>query len=214
MKRFHLEAGPSGRSSSVSPSPSPVPRLIVFDLDNTLWTPELYELWSAPKANRDICLFKGAEKVLAELLSDPKWKGTRAAAASRATRTGWANNLLDTFSVTVQKEGKSRQGSQEVPIGPLFPFREVYSGSKTAHLSQIQRQSGVSYSDMIFFDDWYENCDAVSSLGVFSVVVNDGIKEADWEEALREWERLKREQPNEMGCVWMRRRKQQNSRYW
>eukprot|EP00956_Cyclotella_meneghiniana_P026797 scaffold58775_cov39-Cyclotella_meneghiniana.AAC.2 len=65
---------------SSSPSSShlnSMPSLIVFDLDNTLWTPELYQLRSiarsnqTPVAHRDVKLFDGAHAILQHIKADP-----------------------------------------------------------------------------------------------------------------------------------------------
>jgi hypothetical protein len=37
------------------------------DQDNTIWTPELYQLRGSPKAGKDIWLFDGARDALHEL---------------------------------------------------------------------------------------------------------------------------------------------------
>ena len=67
------------------------PRLIVFDLDNTLWTPELYQLKRTPKAGKDIWLFEDARDILYELATDRvAWESTRVAIASRTNKVDWA----------------------------------------------------------------------------------------------------------------------------
>ena len=77
-------------ASKKSPLQS-VPSLIVFDLDNTLWTPELYQLRSIarqnkiPVAHKDVKLFDGAYNVIQQIKSDPdgKFANTKFAVASR-----------------------------------------------------------------------------------------------------------------------------------
>ena len=55
------------------------PKLIVFDLDNTLWQPELYQMrGKKPKANKDIKLTAGALDALHDLAGDG-WEKTQAA---------------------------------------------------------------------------------------------------------------------------------------
>ena len=78
--------------------PTPFGRLLVFDLDHTLWTPELYKLRRlegyetaappGPTAGEDVRLFPGAAAVLEELATSPKWRGTTCACASPAVRSG------------------------------------------------------------------------------------------------------------------------------
>ena len=58
--------------------------VLVFDLDNTLWQPELYQMrGKKPKANKDIKLTAGALDALHDLAGDG-WEKTQAAVASRA----------------------------------------------------------------------------------------------------------------------------------
>ena len=49
------------------PPGAATPKLIVFDLDNTLWSPELYQLRKKPKANKDVRLCAGAVDALYDL---------------------------------------------------------------------------------------------------------------------------------------------------
>lgn len=51
----------------------------------------------------------------------------------------------------------------------VFSFSEIYTGSKVRHFGAIRKNSGVPYEDMIFFDDWDQNCKDVGSLGVTCV---------------------------------------------
>lgn len=159
-----------------------VPKLIVFDLDNTLWTPELYQLRKLqrnnqfPVANKDVKLFPAAAKILAELAeggnSTTTFADTKFAIASRTQSGEWAHDLLDQFG-----------------IRDLFEYVEIFSGDKKRHFANLRRDSGIDYSDMLFFDDSrdgrYGNCVPVSSLGVLSVHCPNGIyDESVWNNAL------------------------------
>ena len=72
------------------------PKLIVFDLDNTLWTPELYKLRRLPNyasagppgpiADQDVKLYAGARAALEELATDEAWADTSLACASRTNK--------------------------------------------------------------------------------------------------------------------------------
>lgn len=56
-----------------------------------------------------------------------------------------------------------------LPMRSVFSFSEIYTGSKVRHFTQIRKNSGVPYEDMIFFDDWDQNCKDVGSLGVVCI---------------------------------------------
>merc|ERR1712185_737784 len=80
-------------AATLLPPNAQLPQLVVFDLDNTLWTPELYTLRNLPNydaagppgpiANEDVWLLDGAAASLHELATCERWAGVRVAVASR-----------------------------------------------------------------------------------------------------------------------------------
>mmetsp|Transcript_3509 Transcript_3509/g.7086 ORF Transcript_3509/g.7086 Transcript_3509/m.7086 type:complete len:480 (-) Transcript_3509:7-1446(-) len=160
-----------------------VPSLIVFDLDNTLWTPELYQLRKLqrnnqyPVAHKDVKLFPAARDVINAIKKDPenKFSNTKFAVASRTKSVEWAHDLLDQFE-----------------LRDLFHYVEIFPGNKKQHFRNLKEQSGLNYHDMLFFDDArdgkYGNCEPVSSLGVLSVHCPSGIyEEKIWSNALEHY---------------------------
>lgn len=153
------------------------PALIVFDLDNTLWTPELYQLRKlqaeyrkqgsnsevVPIAGKDVKLFEGASKILQSIRNSPEeWKDTKFAVASRTKSGPWAEHLLNQFELT-----------------NLFHYIEIFPGDKTKHFLNLKEKSGISFNEMLFFDDSrdgkYGNCVPVGQMGVMSVHCPGGI---------------------------------------
>lgn len=161
-----------------------VPSLIVFDLDNTLWTPELYQLRTIarqnkiPIAHKDVKLFDGAHKVIRQIKSDPKFANTKFAVASRTKSVDWAHSLLTQFE-----------------LRDVFDYVEIFPGNKEQHFNNLRRDSGIDFHEMLFFDDArdgkYGNCLPVASLGVLSVHTPNGLyEESIWHNALdhyKEW---------------------------
>jgi magnesium-dependent phosphatase 1 len=149
-----------------------LPRVIVFDLDNTLWTPELYQLRRlqqqslTPVAGKDVKMFEGAIKVIDEIiptLTHPETgKPPMLAIASRTQSVAWAESLIDQFELRER-----------------FHAIEIFPASKTQHFSNIQQQTKVPFHEMMFFDDTrdgkYGNCIPVASLGVFCVHCPNGV---------------------------------------
>jgi len=178
---------------------SKLPSLIVFDLDNTLWTPELYQIrnlsGSEPIANRDVQLFGDVFSILQELSTATKWESTLLAVASRTNKPHWARALLHQFRIG---EGPG------VSLHDLFNYKEIYPGAKTAHFASLHNQTGIPYEDMLFFDDArdgkFGNCDAVAKLGVMSVYVPNGITYVAWENAIRSFATAK-SSGMRMGCI-------------
>lgn len=160
------------------------PKLIVFDLDNTLWTPELYTLRSLerqsrnPVANRDIRLFLDVPQILDRIKRDPDLSETKLGLASRTTQVRWAHSLLEQF-----EEFKTPE-----PPSSIFSFIEIYPGSKIQHFEKIRAASGIDYKDMLFFDDArdgkYGNCVPVARLGVTAAYCPHGMTMAIFENAL------------------------------
>jgi len=152
-----------------------LPRVIVFDLDNTLWTPELYRLrhlersGQTPVAGEDVKLFDGAKEILEDVLpnlgcddDDDDEPRPILAVASRTDRIDWAEDLLDQFGLTKR-----------------FDAIAIFPGKKTNHLSKIRRLTGVPFEETIFFDDSrdgrFGNCEPVAAMGVFCVHCPDGL---------------------------------------
>jgi magnesium-dependent phosphatase 1 len=156
-----------------------LPRLLVFDLDNTLWTPELYTLRHlpgyaraappGPRADEDVWLTDGALQVLHELASAPAWRasGVAIAVASRTNKGAWARALLSQFQIPAAR------GEPAVRLSSLIDHVEIREGSKLVHFEALRAASGVPYAEMLFFDDArggpHGNCEPVSRLGVVSV---------------------------------------------
>jgi magnesium-dependent phosphatase 1 len=175
-------------SSSSSSALFSKPSLIVFDLDNTLWEPELYKLRKLerqgiqPVAGTDVTLFPAIESILQDIRSsdDDTWSNTKFAIASRTKSVAWAHDLLVQFG-----------------LRDFFDYIEIFPGDKKTHFQNLKENSGVDYSDMLFFDDnrdgRFGNCVPVSQLGVLSVHCPGGLHSNEiWTNALenfREWKK-------------------------
>ena len=133
-----------------------LPKMIVLDLDKTVWTQ--FTGRGTPKANEDIHLYEGAREIFASLAERRElWSGIYFAVASK--NTTWAEKLMKKFR-----------------INHLFDFAILSGGSKVNHIQTLRERSGVSFNEMLFFDDQYDgNCSNVSKLGVLSVHCPAGI---------------------------------------
>ncbi|XAR73490.1 Protein-tyrosine-phosphatase [Bertholletia excelsa] len=128
------------------------PRLVVFDLDYTLW-PFYCECCYEDEMPY---LYPEATGILHAL----KDKGISMAVASRSPTPQIATAFL-----------------HKLGIHSLFVAQEIFSSwtHKTEHFQRIHRRTGVPFDSMLFFDDEDRNIDAVSKMGVTSILVDNGV---------------------------------------
>ncbi|KAI5661331.1 hypothetical protein M9H77_20654 [Catharanthus roseus] len=141
-----------------------LPRLVVFDLDYTLWP-----FYCECRSKREMpSLYPHAKGILYAL----KDKGVDVAIASRSPTADIANTFLD-----------------KLGIKSMFVAKEIYSSwtHKTDHFQKINQKTGVPYNSMLFFDDENRNIEAVSKMGVTSVLVRNGVNLGALREGLRKY---------------------------
>ncbi|CAB3364947.1 Hypothetical predicted protein [Cloeon dipterum] len=146
------------------------PKLIVLDLDWTLWPFHVemdvdppFKKQSGKVVDRhgsEIKHFPEVPVLLEKLTSD----GYEIAAASRTHEVEGAKQLLKLFG-----------------WDKYFSYKEIYPGCKKTHFNMLKEKSGYNYSEMLFFDDdYYLNIKDSVSIGVTSVLANciekDNIK--------------------------------------
>eukprot|EP00462_Mataza_sp_D1_P021517 CAMPEP_0175127070 /NCGR_PEP_ID=MMETSP0087-20121206/4195_1 /TAXON_ID=136419 /ORGANISM="Unknown Unknown, Strain D1" /LENGTH=188 /DNA_ID=CAMNT_0016409033 /DNA_START=9 /DNA_END=575 /DNA_ORIENTATION=- len=161
-----------------------VPRLVVFDLDMCVWSPEMFELQSAPKYDAQsnsmfnshqqrVRLFDGVVEALKDIKHQPIFKDTRVAIASACGEKAFADACL-----------KYLEFEKGTPIGAMVWLSEIYPGVKSIHFERLQKQSRVDFQDMLFFDDctWGDNCADVerSCPGVVTVKTPKGLTQELW----------------------------------
>jgi len=146
-------------------------RLIVFDLDLTLWhcapllwcdqlTPPLKCTPSGQifaSCRNEIQLYPDVPDMLARLTAGGHLLGL----ASRTSAPAIARELLELFG-----------------IGHHFAHQQIYPGDKSAHFRVLHEETGIAFEDMIFFDDEHRNIESVSRLGVAAHLVPQGMNSA------------------------------------
>jgi len=185
------------------------PKLIVFDLDNTLWTPELYQLRNKspkmtkigrdfiPQAGKHVNLFDGARRLL---LPPPTTTTTTTTTTEDASQdidknkqSDRHNEYLPTTRPEIALGIASRTKSVEWAhallgqwkLTSIMRYVEIFPGSKKQHFSNIQKSSGgeLEYKDMLFFDDArdgkYGNCEPVANMGCLAVHTPHGLTTVD-----------------------------------
>lgn len=158
----------------------------MFDLDACVWFPEMYHLWGgggAPftpmsngnvqdRAGTEVYLMGSVREILQELKSDPKWEGTHLCLASSCDEPSWARECLSKIVV---------DPNDGTVIQNLVTVSEIHKGNKQSHLRNIQKETGIPFENMVFFDDQRQNCVSVAKLGVTCYhVPNAGITARAW----------------------------------
>ena len=181
---------------------APLPALIVFDLDYTLWpfwvdthvSPPLKPrggggaLCSAAtdRSGESFAFYDDVPSVLAAL---PR-AGVRVAVASRTSAPGLARDLLRMLYVPDAADGgkaATRRGGRRA-VDAFDGGLEMYPGSKVRHMEAIQKRTGVDLRDVLFFDDEARNRDT-EALGVTMWLVRDGLSWDEVEKGVEEWRR-------------------------
>jgi magnesium-dependent phosphatase 1 len=191
-------ASNGGDNDNGSLPPKPLPKVIVFDLDGCLWTPEMYEIvyfmggQGAPFredpnhpsnlltcGNRPVQLLGDVRSVFEEIYRQPWSKSVSIGISSRTDEPSWARELLEKFRITTNDDGKPIS-LIDVLNGPI----EIAKDSKVSHFERIRARTGVPYEEMVFFDNEFGNCERVASLGVTVVYCPDGVTSELWESGI------------------------------
>jgi len=185
----------------------PLPRLVVFDLDYTLWpfwvdthvTPPLKTAPGAAHASA-VDRFDEAYAFYADVprvLYALPLAGVKLGVASRTTTPDIAREMLKLLHVPPPSQWDSGGGGgggiggskKEKPRRALELFdagMEIYPGSKIRHMESLQKRTGVAYADILFFDDESRNRE-VEQLGVTMWLVRDGVSWGAVGDGVKEW---------------------------
>ncbi len=192
------------------------PKLIIFDLDGCLWSPEMYEILyfmggrGSPFTTDDqdprilrtaggnaVRLLGNVRGVLHELQYDEKWWSTHVGISSRTDQPDWARELLEKFIIFQD----DRIGNDNrIAEYPPFPMNQVFTpeicelakDSKVEHFERILKNAPgrPKYQDCLFFDNELGNCRQVAKLGVTVCYCPNGVTQSDWDSAIANFPRV------------------------
>ncbi|KAI8979982.1 magnesium-dependent phosphatase-1 [Pilobolus umbonatus] len=147
------------------------PKMIVFDLDYTLW-PDWIDSTSGPPFAYDeqtqsifnmqgdrLSFYCHIAKVIQMIKSFP---GTTIALASRTEEPEWARIAIGLLRIPEL---------DNTSLLEIVDYMEIYPGSKINHFKALSEKSNIDCSEMIFFDDEHRNSE-VTKLGVHFVKVD------------------------------------------
>lgn len=148
----------------------------------------MYQLWGdSPPFSKtsDPATLKTAGGTNVKLLGDVRalWRelheaGTTVGVASRSDEPAWARECLQKFVV-------DDRGSSMWDVAGKGELVEIYKGSKQGHFRELQRKTGVPFSQMVFFDDDPSNISDVRRLGVHCVLTPKGVTREKFDEGMR-----------------------------
>mmetsp|Transcript_10434 Transcript_10434/g.22310 ORF Transcript_10434/g.22310 Transcript_10434/m.22310 type:complete len:196 (+) Transcript_10434:292-879(+) len=191
-------------------------QLVVFDLDYTIWSPEMYQIDGPPKL-MPIDDFVGKQKRKSR--SSPRQIPSGATTIYKnnivTDRRGTPITLFDGASHALSEINKLKKDyplqaaissrtdepswayqcmkwmviSDGTPLSNCFNQNliEISYADKARHFESLNRKTGIAFEDMCFFDNEYWNVQSVSQLGVKCFHTPDGMTRDAWEKALREF---------------------------
>ncbi|RDA83671.1 hypothetical protein CP532_0045 [Ophiocordyceps camponoti-leonardi (nom. inval.)] len=184
----------------------PLPKIIVFDLDYTLWpfwvdthvTPPL-----RPNAQHSAATDRTGEQLafyedVPAMLDQLRRSDVRLGVASRTSAPHLARELLTMLhlppAAAAVEEEAGGGGGDAKPRRALDIFDgglEIYPSSKIRHMEAIKARTGIAFEDILFFDDESRNRDT-ERLGVTMWLVRDGMTWDELQKGLAEWRRRRR----------------------
>ncbi|KAL4867749.1 hypothetical protein BDV12DRAFT_170774, partial [Aspergillus spectabilis] len=176
----------------------PLPKLIVFDLDYTLWpfwvdthvTPPI-----KPRDNNSRCTDKWNESfafypAVSSIIHSCASRSIPLALASRTSSPDLARDMLKTLHIIPHfTDNPSANKARTTRALDYFDYVQIFPATKTQHFAKIHQASGVAYEDMLFFDDEARNRNVETELGVTFLLVRDGMTREEVDKGVRAWRR-------------------------
>jgi magnesium-dependent phosphatase 1 len=165
-------------------------KLVAFDLDGTIWNPEMYQLWGGgapfqvvPQTNAlvdrqgtAVKLLGISAEVLHDLKHEPQLGYPKVVWVSCCDEPAWAEECLTKF--VTEPSG--------LPLCHIAHASKIFDANKQAHFKEIKEMyPDIQFSEMLFYDNQMNNIQSVSKLGVQCIFCPEGMTEEVWEQGLR-----------------------------
>ncbi|KAJ6016013.1 hypothetical protein N7540_010604 [Penicillium herquei] len=173
----------------------PLPKLIAFDLDYTLWPFWVDTHVSAPVKPRDNnsrVVDRWGESfafypAVSSIIYACKSRAIPLALASRTQTPDLARDLLKALHIIPTFSDNPAANSRTSRALEYFDFVQIFPANKTQHFSRIHQASGVEYEEMLFFDDEARNRNVETELGVTFCLVRDGMTRDEVDRGVWAW---------------------------
>ncbi|CAL5874361.1 uncharacterized protein PFLUO_LOCUS8657 [Penicillium psychrofluorescens] len=174
----------------------PLPKLIVFDLDYTLWPFWVDTHVSAPVKPRDNnsrVVDRWGESfafypAVSSIVHACNTREIPLALASRTHAPDLARDMLKALHIIPSfSDNPAVNAMKTTRALEHFDYIQIFPANKTAHFAKIQQASGVEYEDMLFFDDEARNRNVETELGVTFCLVRDGMTRDEFDRGVMAW---------------------------
>lgn len=191
-------------------------QLVVFDLDYTIWQPEMYQIDGPPKlVSVDEFQGKQKRKSRAPPRSIPLGSTTIHQNKIATDRRGVPITVFDGAAHALSEINRMKKevplqvaissrtdepswalqlmkwlvASDGMPLSKCFDENliEISYSDKSQHFESLNRKTGIAFEDMVFFDNEYWNIQSVSRLGVKCYHTPEGMTKEAWDKALEEF---------------------------
>lgn len=213
-KRYIRKLNIMSMSSETSIKQAKKMRLVVFNLDYTIWQPEMFQLYGEPK-------LMPIEKVLKIDESPSVLKRARTTKEGHVLTDGSRTPMqsFDGASYALTEINQLRTQGYDIRAAvasktdePQWAKKclkhliiedgstlescfgrdmvEISYGNKSEHFQRLHEKTGIPYEEMSFFDNESWSIQSVSKLGVKCFHTPDGMTRTAWEEAKKHFDLL------------------------